>query len=80
MLGKEENNFKDKQMTSRFLASISGLKARPFTEIRMVEEKQVRDSECHFKDIVCLKYFEGAQGETGSRQLDLWTWNIRREV
>lgn len=48
--GKEKNNFKDKQVTSRFLISISGWKAQPFIEIGMAEEEQVGGSEFHFKD------------------------------
>lgn len=38
VLDKEEDNFKDIKMTSRFLVSISEF---PFIEIEMVEEKQV---------------------------------------
>lgn len=34
----------------RFLVSISGWKAGPFTEIGMVDEEQVGGSEFHFKD------------------------------
>lgn len=38
VLDKEEDNFKDKKVASRFLVSVSEF---PFTEIEMVEEKQV---------------------------------------
>lgn len=38
VLDKKEDNFKDIKMTPRFLVSISEF---PFTEIKMVEEKQV---------------------------------------
>lgn len=38
VLDKEEDNFKDKKVTSRFLVSISKFL---FTVIEMVEEKQV---------------------------------------